>query len=171
MKSRPTFAASPPVIWLVIFAVTGGCAPKEYARLRELGFTGAATNWRIVSAGEVGKTVGDQEVIDATGPLVRISPDYLNLSTQRISDRCIPAIVQVKSLEALDLSGTDVTADGLIQLAALPHLKKLFITEQNFRPDELQAVGNALPNVDIEDNWRGTQGRQMRDQNDGSPSD
>ena len=146
-------------------ALIGGCAPKEYDRLRELGFTGAATNWRVVSAGEVGKQVGDEQVIDATGPLVRISPDYLNLSTQRISDRCIPAIVQVKSLEALDLSGTDVTADGLIQLSALPHLKKLFISQQNFRPDELQAVANALPGVDIEDNWRGTEGRQTRDQN------
>jgi hypothetical protein len=165
MKSRRPLCPSMPMIWLMMLVLLAACGPGEHGRLENLGFTGASTDWRVVSARAVGKEVGDDQVIAAVPDLLRVQPIYLNLSTQPVSDRCIPAILQVKSLQTLDLSGTDVTSDGLQQLSGLPNLKLLYISVPNFHPEELQALAAALPGVNIQDNWRATEERRTRDQN------
>src|SRR4051812_19874903 len=112
-----------PVICVILLVSDGiGCSGPEYRRLAEIGATGKADDWRSIG---FTRPVGDEEVIRAVPDLKRIRVREVHLAARHVSDRIIPYLTQLDSLEVLDLSGTDVTAQGMHGLAKLPKLKHL----------------------------------------------
>ena len=132
----------------VLFA--SGCAPAEYSRLADLGLTGGAGDWRSVSWGAGGKTVGDAELIAAAPDLKRIRVRALHLATMPVTDRAMPYIAQMTSLETLDLSGTRVTREGLREVARLPRLKYLWVSLRAYSPEAIESLAKALPGTKID---------------------
>lgn len=69
-----------------------------------------------------------------TGPglahLIHLPLRRLALSTSNMPNRAIDEIKHMKKLEILDISGTNVDDQGLIELAKLPKLKTLFIKDE-----------------------------------------
>jgi Leucine-rich repeat (LRR) protein len=68
-----------------------------------------------------------------------------------IDDAAVPLFLQMKQLEALELPETNLTYPGLTQLAANQnqHLKHLFLGGLDLTPEQLDALGQAMPNCRI----------------------
>ncbi|CAN5247284.1 hypothetical protein BH10CYA1_BH10CYA1_09510 [soil metagenome] len=62
--------------------------------------------------------------------LIHLPLRRLALSTSNMPNRAIDEIKHMKKLEILDISGTNVDDVGLIELAKLPELKKLYLKDE-----------------------------------------
>ncbi len=61
---------------------------------------------------------------------------------QQLTDACLPAIVQLKKLESLSISG-EITDQGLEQIARLPALKRLSLLGTDIGPYGLAALADS----------------------------
>jgi hypothetical protein len=118
----------------------------EYSHLSDLQF-----GWGEETPQDIGcrEPVGDAQVIAAAPDLRQVGVTELDLSSQPITDRAVPSIITIKSLEYLHLSGTDVTMNGLRQLAALPNLKELYISKSPYTADDVLSLSKLLSHTVI----------------------
>jgi hypothetical protein len=142
-----------------------GCFGPAHQRLTANKFVFTPTEPR--NATLQGLDVSDDNVIAAIPDLRQIQCNTLNMPGCRVTDRVVPAIVQVDSIETLDLSGTDVTIEGLRQLRALPRLKRIWISVAYYQPEDVNALRKLIPHAVIEEGSLGTIWRREEDERTG----
>lgn len=141
----------------VLLFIAAGCSTSEHARLAKLGLITPANHQLSFT---FGRKIGDEEVIAAMPDLQRVHAQELRLPSLQVTDRIIPAVTKVESLEVLDLSGTDVTIDGLCQLRSLPHLKTLWISLEYYSSAELASLKSILSGTEVLEGNLGTRWRE-----------
>ncbi|MBS1957159.1 MAG: protein kinase [Cyanobacteria bacterium SZAS-4] len=101
-----------------------------------------------------------------TGPglahLIHLPLKRLAVSTSNMPNRAIDEIKHMKKLEILDISGTNVDDQGLIELAKLPKLKTLYIKDEEKISNRGLANLAAFPALDTlylsKDEWLRAEG-------------
>ena len=73
----------------------------------------------------------------------------LNMKATDISDRSLPLIATLKTLERVELAGTKVTRDGILHLGKLPELELLILSRDKFTDADLQFLQLQMPCVEF----------------------
>ena len=69
-----------------------------------------------------------------------------------LTEATLDVLVELKSLETLQLSQARYTADALARLKALPNLKRLELNQIDIPADDVAKLKAALPNVTVD--WK-----------------
>src|SRR5205814_10043759 len=69
-----------------------------------------------------------------------------------LTEATLDVLVELKSLETLQLDQARYTADALARLQALPHLNRLILDQIDIPVDDVAKLKAALPNVTVD--WK-----------------
>lgn len=81
--------------------------------------------------------------------------ERLNLNYTDITDAGMKQLMGMKQLVAVSLSGTAVDANGLLSLAANPHLKEVYVWDSRISVNALASVKQKYPQLIIETGFQG----------------
>lgn len=71
----------------------------------------------------------------------------LDMTATDISDKFLPLIATLKTLERAYLNGTKVTPDGVLHLRALPKLWFVELSHDRFTESDVQRLQSQMPRV------------------------
>ncbi len=74
----------------------------------------------------------------------------LRLDNNAITDRGVKYLEGLPHLESLNLYGTQVSGEILESLKTLPELKKVFLWQTKVSPQEVSAIREALPHLEVD---------------------
>ena len=72
---------------------------------------------------------------------------YLDMKETDITDRSIPLIATLESLERVQLTGTNVTRDGVLKLQQLPKLCLVTVSRNRFTEDDVHFMNARMPRI------------------------
>jgi Leucine-rich repeat (LRR) protein len=75
------------------------------------------------------------------------SPRNLALHGHRFSDQSIPFLVRQHQLQSITLDQTHITADGLVELASLPNLRRVVVVPIQLDPTPQTGEGTQTPSA------------------------
>ena len=104
----------------------------------------------VLETGGSEKWFGDQQllaIIPVLGDVHKFAG--LSLPGTSVSDESITQLKAISELQRLDISDTNVTADGLVRLQGMPNLRTIIFEQAQFRPHDLDRLRAALPSVNL----------------------
>lgn len=98
--------------------------------------------------------VGDSDLFDLKG--MPVLNEIQAARNSRITDKGMAALLEIPTLELLDLSFTSTTVKGLKTLSKLPNLRHMTVSFEKLKPLGVYELRRALPNCDLVDNLQHT---------------
>ena len=93
--------------------------------------------------------VTDEQFAEGVPDLRKLKLRELHLQHTELTDESINGILQLTTVQRINIGGNNFSAGGLMRLAALPQLRRLRVPQGQFAAAELKRLREVMPKADV----------------------